>query len=492
MDYTKIRQLIYCNRQDISEFGIYEDCDFKVNPFLYERLKKVSYLHPSYDYANSEMLRIFNDVYFILTAFFMDERPLANYANYRRIANPNNERNILSNNRSLVEICMLYVILNRFNGANWFREKKTHSEFFNVIRDEVYKYRNPQDVQSVLDQLRGAENIAYTITGECESMRFFMSVKEDFPPRDIQEVINSGESLKECLFAGKNISEAVNSLCKDKKQKLKLIERLLEAEKEDYGVMDPTICAAYKSLYELKSDLTGEPLPEKMRFDRAGGAIGPPLMPSSSLINENNAKDTDSLIIQNLRKELNKKNQQLKVLGQRLKEVETKLKEKEYQPEETKKETLDWLEDWQQLSTRELAIFFAQALGVSFDPKLINQNQLANIAAMWTKPQSDTIRSKIGNLFKEEQKVNKGKLDFYPPKTKDEALDVYYFIMRVAKHYSSITPQMNKMLDNLNEQYNLGIVERVDENNKEKQVTKKDIFDEIDKARKSGEKKGKS
>ena len=491
MDYTKIRQLIYCDRQDISEFGIYEDCDSKVNPFLYERLKRVSFLHPSYEYANSEMLRIFNDVYFILTAFFMDERPLANYANYKRIANPNNERNILSNNRSLVEICMLYVILNRFNGANWFREKKTHSEFFNVIRDEVYNYRNPQDMQSVLDQLRGAENIAYTITGECESMRFVMSVKEDFPPRDIQEVINSGESLRECLFAGKNISEAVNLLCKDKEQKLQLISRLLEPEKDDYGVMDSVISAAYRSLYELRAELTGEPLPEKLPFERVGEAMKPPMIPTFPFITENNdTKQNDSLVIQNLRKELKEKNQQLKDLGKRLKEVETKLKEKGYQAEETKKETLDWLEDWQQLSTRELAIFFAQALGVSFDPKIINQNQLANIAAMWTKPQPDTIRVKIGNLFKEEQKVNKGKLDFFPPKTKDEALDVYYFIMRVAKHYSSITPQMNKMLDNLNDIYNLGIVEKVDENNKEKQITKKDIFDTIDKARKSGEKQG--
>lgn len=291
MDFTKIRQLIYCDRQDISEFGIYEDSDSKVNPFLYERLKRVSYLHPSYEYANSEMLRLFNDVYFILTAFFMDERPLANYANYKRVANPNNERDSLSNKRSLVEICMLYVILNRFNGANWFREKKTHSEFFYVIRDEVYNYRSPQDMQTMLDQLRGAENIAYKITGECESMRFVMSIKEDFPPRDIQEVINSDESLKDCLFAGKKISEAVNVLCKNKEQKLKLIERLLEAENEHYGVMDSTISAAYRSLYELRANLTGEALSEKLPFERSVDALGPPMIPTPQFVSYANDED---------------------------------------------------------------------------------------------------------------------------------------------------------------------------------------------------------
>ena len=277
MDYTKIRPLIYRERQDISEFGIYEDNDSKVNPFLYERLKRVSFLHPSYAYADNEMLRMFNDVYFILTAFFMDERPLANYANYRKIARSNNERDMLSNNRSLVEVCMLYVILNRFNGANWFREKKTHSEFFNAISEEVYRLMNPQDMETMLAQLRGAENIAYTITGECESMRFVMSVKEDFPPRDIKEVINSKESLKDCLSTGKDISVAVNLLCEDNEQKLKLIERLLEPENEHYGVMDSTICAAYRSLYELKSKLTGEPLPEQLPFEKAS-ICTPPMM----------------------------------------------------------------------------------------------------------------------------------------------------------------------------------------------------------------------
>ena len=172
--------------------------------------------------------------------------------------------------------------------------------------------------------------------------------------------------------------------------------------------------------------------------------------------------------------------------------LRTKIKELEERGQnnshEQEKETLDFLEKWQQLSTRELAIFFAQALGVSFDPKLINQNQLASLAAMWTKPQPDTIRVKIANLFKEESRVYNEELDGFPYKTKDEALNVYYFVMRIARHYSSITPQMHKILDEINDHYDLGIVEKVDENIKEKQKTKKEIFDAIDKARKSGDK----
>jgi hypothetical protein len=145
---------------------------------------------------------------------------------------------------------------------------------------------------------------------------------------------------------------------------------------------------------------------------------------------------------------------------------------------EPEKNRLDFLEDWQKLSTRELAIFFAQALGVSFNPDLINKTQLANLAGKWTEYEPDSIRTKISDLFKEDIKVNKGELDGYSRKTKDEALDVYYFIIKIAKYYSSITPQMNNILDNINMIYNLGIDE----------PKKKEIFDTIDKARKSGEK----
>lgn len=183
----------------------------------------------------------------------------------------------------------------------------------------------------------------------------------------------------------------------------------------------------------------------------------------------------------------------LKRANDRIKELEAEVaslrQQLQYKDSKTEEEPLDFLEEWQKLSARELAIFFSQALGVSFDPKLMNKTQLANLAAKWTEPEPDSIRTKISGLFKEEKGVNNGELDGYSYKTKDEALNVYYFIMRIALHFSSITPQMNTMLDNLNFIYNLGIVEKIDENSKEKQITKKEIFDTIDKSRKSGEKK---
>lgn len=167
----------------------------------------------------------------------------------------------------------------------------------------------------------------------------------------------------------------------------------------------------------------------------------------------------------------------------KIKELETELEQlrqqKQDKSDEQAKETLDYLEDWQKLSTRELSIFFSQALGVSFNPELINQKQLANLAAQWTKPQPDTIRTKVINLYNEEVKVNNDSSEDFSPKTKDEALNVYYYIIKIAKYYSSITPQMSNILDNINLIYHLKIDEEM----------KKKIFETIDKKRKSGEKR---
>ena len=167
-------------------------------------------------------------------------------------------------------------------------------------------------------------------------------------------------------------------------------------------------------------------------------------------------------------------NEQLK---ERIKEI---LETKQGEDDEQGKEKLDFLEDWQKLTAREFAIFFSQALGVSFNPEFINQQQLANLAAKWTEPKPETIRAKIGSLLKEETEVGKELRDGFSPKTKDEALNVYYFIIRVAKYYSCITRKMQEMLDGINQVYCLNIDEDM----------KKKISDMIDDERTSGKKGG--
>ena len=124
MNYSLIRPLIYRERKSLEEFNVLDEHkDIMVNAFLYDRLLKIEYLHPKHDYANEETLRIFNDVHFFMTLFFLDKNPLAHYADYRKIPNPNQQKDDLSRYRTWVELSMIYVILQCWHKTDWFKQK---------------------------------------------------------------------------------------------------------------------------------------------------------------------------------------------------------------------------------------------------------------------------------------------------------------------------------------------------------------------------------
>ena len=262
MNYSLIRPLIYRERKSLEEFNVLDEHkDIMVNAFLYDRLLKIDYLHPKHVYATEETLRIFNDVHFFMTCFFLDETPLAHYADYRKIPNPNQQKDDLSQRRTVVELSMIYVILQCWHKTDWFKQKFNHDKFFEVLSGEIEKIVSNNFITDDITNAR-------TITSKCEYYKFIMSIDRDFAPRDIQEVIDGKESLKDCLAVGKDISEAVNLLCKDNTQKLGLIARLLEPEEEGYGAFSVPIPDAYRSLHELRSELTGQPLPAKLPFEK--------------------------------------------------------------------------------------------------------------------------------------------------------------------------------------------------------------------------------
>ena len=295
MDFTNIRQLIYRERKSLDEFGILVDDKSKITPFLYDRLIHIDYLHPKHKYSNEEILRILNDVFFFHTLFFNDDNPLAHYADYQQISNPNNSSDNLSKNRQWVEMAIAYVILNRFNGVEWFREKISHARFFDFIKEEIEKHRRAYTYSMLTlgEAVAIEDKIINTITSDSESRHFVMIINEDFPLRDIQEVIDSKESLENCLLAGSDLCNYVIEVCKDEEQEKALIDRLLEPEKEHYGVFNSTICAAYRSLYELKSELTGEPLPEQLPFEKASICIPPMMATPPSILDYQKEKKAD-------------------------------------------------------------------------------------------------------------------------------------------------------------------------------------------------------
>lgn len=292
MDYTYIRPLVYREITDLSDFDI--DNEKSINCQLYESLLTIWQLNPKYKGVFSEILRLFNDAYFYLTIIFMAKRPLEIYpdiCNDAGAINKDFDWHDGSEARELVILCMLHTLLRTFYKKMTLPQQK----LVQAIHTELYKYRNPQDTLIMLNRLRGEEeDVVYKIIGRFESNISSYSVpKEYYTPRNIQEVIDSGEDLRTCLFAGKSLATAVEILCKRKEQKLQLISRLLEPEKNGYGVMDSTISKAYRSLYELRAELTGEPLSEKLPFERACDALGSPMIPSPPPLYGNKDEEVD-------------------------------------------------------------------------------------------------------------------------------------------------------------------------------------------------------
>lgn len=316
MDYTKVpRILIYKDRSSLEDFGVYEPQSF--NATLFNALMSLDDLKPRYKGAFQEILRLFNDAYFFLTQVFLEKNPIERYATYCNMAGVLSREYDYeggSESREKVVKCMLIVMLQTFGEDLPAPQQRLLSAIVDDVNDSNY---NHKDLRASLKQVMGEiDDVVFKITGIFQFNNKHGSIhKQDYTRRDIQELLDSGISLEECLTAGKILHEAVNTLCVDKEQKLALIDRLLEPEKKGYGCLDTYVRESYRCLYELRSELTGKPLPEKLPFERAAEALGPRLVPTpeprymnkeekGDTCNKDAFGDCNNEIIEELRREV--------------------------------------------------------------------------------------------------------------------------------------------------------------------------------------------
>lgn len=316
MDYTKVpRILIYKDRSSLEDFGVYEPQSF--NATLFNALMSLDDLKPRYKGALQEILRLFNDAYYFLTQVFLEKNPIERYAAYCNMAGVLSKEYDYeggSESREKVVKCMLIVMLQTFGEDLPAPQQRLLSAIVDDVNDSNY---NRQDMRTTLRRVMGElDDVVFKITCNFQFNTKHGSIhKQDYTRRDIQELLDSGISLEECLTAGKILHEAVNTLCVDNEQKLSLIDRLLEPEKNGCGILDTYVRESYRCLYELRSELTGKPLPEKLPFERAAEALGPRLVPTpeprymnkeekGDTCNKDAFGDCDNEIIEELRREV--------------------------------------------------------------------------------------------------------------------------------------------------------------------------------------------
>lgn len=320
MDYTKVpRILIYKDRSSLEDFGVYEPQSF--NATLFNALMSLDDLKPRYKGALQEILRLFNDAYYFLTQVFLEKNPIEQYSTYCNMAGVLSKEYDYeggSESREKIVKCMLIVMLQTFGKDLPAPQQRLLSAIVDDVNDSNY---NHQDLRGALRQVMGeVDDVVFKITCNFQfNIKHGSIHKQYYTPRDIQELLVSGVSLKECLSAGNILREAVTILCNDKELKLALIDRLLEPEKEGYGILDIKVTESYRCLYELHSELTGENLPEKLPFERAAVII-PPMSPTPPSFFYNQEKDGEedcnNKLIEKLKQEIIHLKEQLAQLQQ--------------------------------------------------------------------------------------------------------------------------------------------------------------------------------
>lgn len=439
MNYNSFpREWVFRDRNDINEFGVKGQT---LNALLFNRMQGLPMFRDEMD-AQDCMRQCFNNAYYISILILKDDFPQLSIARYSSIAYGQRKWKFQSDVHALTLgiVCNLlkYCVNPPFNAANYIQQS---------FSDVVYNV-NCIDL--------GPRQIFNHMVNEIDAKGCWVSFY-DLSPRHIEEIIYSGNSLKRYLtIEGDVICEAVRALCCDDKQRLKLIERLLEPEKERYGFTDAKVCNTYRMLYELRSQITGEPLPNKMPFDNVA-SYAPPfdIIPPSYSEDSKRVKELESEVAKLRNKLIDAnalltKKQQLEEKVNNLEDQNTELLDKLKRAElgdgwyvgddNYEKISLD-----EKFSQRERTVFFSTVLSLVLNKEYII---LSNLATFIAEMCNDNDSKSIENLGIFLSKMQKPEAASANAKAAKRVCDLLKLILpKEFRNDKSLT--INKIIDNM-------------------------------------------
>ena len=208
MNYSKIpRELICFTHRSLDHYDV-DDRKY-ANFYFFEQMLKMDILSPQYKETESQILAIFNDAYFILTLVFLEKRPILRMGYYREIARLWPGRGV-KYEREVIVLSLVYEILG-------------------LIKQEL-----PHSVLSFKEELKRF------LSAKKDYVYYFFSIKEDvyrysitlfYPKKITKEVVNKidWEDLTD-NFDLETIQDIVDTLGRDNKEKLIIVESIFEAE----------------------------------------------------------------------------------------------------------------------------------------------------------------------------------------------------------------------------------------------------------------------
>lgn len=403
MDYTKLpRNLIYRERRSLVEFGVKSN---HINSMIFKRMQELPMFRDMVD-GDVCALRCFNNAYYICLLILNDDFPRLRIRLYVDLA-LDKDRWKYSFDAQAMTMGIVYILLKACRIEEGFLQ-------------DLYTFFRRFGWDS-----NGARFSFYNMVDSI-SLKSYTVYKSEFAPRIVEEGMQSKDFLKDFIALDSElITEYITTVCTHDHQRLLLIRKTIQLEKESYGFLDMRIVQGYHTLYKLQADLTGTPMPERLPCDDVNPWGGPKLSPSSSSPSfPPELQDSSRVIgLQKDVSELRSVNKEQKVEIERLKaEIERLNTEKEGLIDEIKKLKLlddgfkaegssEIMTEEEEFTLRERVVFFATVMSLDIKKKYtVLQNLATFIATLCNdKPHIRRIGTFLSRMQKPEEKAANAK-----------------------------------------------------------------------------------
>jgi hypothetical protein len=431
MNYNSFpREWVFRDRKFIDEFVVKGQT---LNAQLFNHMQGLPMFRDEMD-AEACMLQCFNNAYYISILILKDDFPQLSIAKYSSIAYGQRKWKFQTDVHALTLgiVCNLlkYSTFHSFSATNYIQQS-----FSDVINNDNCIDLGPRQIfNHMINGIEHKNGLLYY----------------DLSPRPIEDIIYSSNSLKRYLtIDGDVVCEAVRVLCYDDKQRLKLIERLLEPEKEHYGFMDAQVCNTYRMLHELRSQITGEPLPKKMPFDNVTSYAPPSgINPPSYSEDSKRVKELEAEV-----RRLNRVEAENKILKGKLKELEQSNQTSD-EIDKLKKEVESLRKEGHvSANAYEKIIFFATVLSAAYDSRFTNQTALSELICLICGGSPSTFQPRISNLAKNADASEKDKEK--EKEIKNAAIKLVKKLMKVPKEVDKDNPKINEYIESIKSEFEI-------------------------------------
>jgi hypothetical protein len=192
MEYTKFpRELIYYDRLSLDEFGI--DKDKSLNHEIYEQLLRLKCIVPTKEETEQLILKIFNDVYYILTLAFIEKRPVFQIENYIAISKKDRYY-LMSSEKESIIFSILCIFLNirkeTFNSNQMLLLEKVSEHAKYCISNSPYC--NVSLPESRYNEFNLVENVFYPRSMMRGASQIdWKKMTNNFNPDDIRNIVTN-------------------------------------------------------------------------------------------------------------------------------------------------------------------------------------------------------------------------------------------------------------------------------------------------------------